>query len=525
MKKRWVFVIAVVAVILVVIVSVPFFVNADTFRPTIEDQLSSALGRNVAFDHLSFSLLAGSLMAENISIAEDPAFSNWPFLHAKKLEIGVEVGALLFHHQAHITKLTIDSPSIQLIQAQNGKWNFSSIGGAGAIPQQPQQSASVPDLTVGELKIKNGSVAVSSVPATPKPFVYSDVNIDVKQFSFAQSFPFDLSAKLPADGTLKLNGTAGPIAQKDTSNTPFQAAIQLKHFDPVAAGVIEASKGVSMINDVDAQLMSDGAAVSSSGKISAERLQLSPHGSPARQPVNIDFTISSSLRTRAGRVNDIAIHTGSVSVHVTGGFQFTPQAIVLNLHLAAPNLPIDQLEQLLPVVGIRLPSGSSLQGGSLTANVAVTGPATESTISGPVEINNTKLAGFDLGSKIGGLNPFGGTGGGTQIQTLRANVHSSPQSTQINDIYSNLPQIGSATGTGTISPAGALDFKMVATLNSSNAVGAVANQAVNTVSGIVGGFLHPNAKPAATTNRGIPLTITGTASSPTIRANVGAMLR
>jgi AsmA protein len=525
MDKKWVFVIAVIAVLLIAIISVPFLVNADTFRPTIESRLSSALGRKVAFDRLSFSLLAGSLMAENISIAEDPAFSNFPFLHAKKLEIGVEVGALIFHKQVRITKLTIDTPSIQLIQAENGKWNFSSIGGTTATPQQPQQPTSIPDLTVGELKIKNGSVAVSSVPATPRPFVYTDVNIDVKQFSFAKSFPFELSAKLPGDGSLKLTGKAGPVAQKDTSDTPFQATIQLKHFDPVAAGVIESSKGVSMINDVEAQIASDGAAVSSTGKISAERLQLAPHGSPAQHPVNIDYTISSNLKTRAGRVSDIAIHTGSVAVHVTGGFQFTPKAIVLDLRLAAPNLPIDQFEQLLPVVGIRLPSGSSLQGGNLTANMTVTGPATEATIAGPVEINNTKLAGFDLGSKIGGLNPFGGTGGGTQIQTLRATLHSSPQSTQITDIYGNLPQIGSATGSGTISPSGALDFKMVATLNSSNAVGAVANLAQNAVGNLVGGFLHPNAKPTAATNRGIPLTITGTASSPTIRANVGAMLR
>jgi hypothetical protein len=105
-------------------------------------------------------------------------------------------------------------------------------------------------------------------------------------------------------------------------------------------------------------------------------------------------------------------------------------------------------------------------------------------------------------------------------------VSSSPQTTAFNAIDANLPQIGTATGSGTFAPSGALDFKMVAILSSNNAVGAVTNQAINTVSGFVGGFLHPNAKPAATnTSRGIPLTITGTASSPTIRANVLSMLK
>ena len=48
---------------------------------------------------------------------------------------------------------------------------------------------------------------------------------------------------------------------------------------------------------------------------------------------------------------------------------------MLALHLAAPNLPINQVEALLPAAGVRLPSGSSLQGGTLTANLAINGPS------------------------------------------------------------------------------------------------------------------------------------------------------
>jgi AsmA protein len=525
MNKPWMLIGAVVVgIFLLLILVVPFFVNADTFRPTVESQLSSALGRKVTLGKFSFSLLSGSLVAEDIAISDDPAFSAVPFIQAKKLDVGVELLPFLFHRDVRITKLIIDTPSIQLIQHTSGKWNFSSIGGSST-PTGAQQPGSVPNLSVGELKISNGSATVSSIPVTAKPFQYSDVNLTVKQFAFDKSAPFDLSAKLPAGGTLKLTGDAGPISQKDTTQTPFHATLTLREFDPVAAGVIDRSKGINMQNDVDAQLTSDGAHISSTGKIKASRLQLAPKGSPAQSPVDIDYAVSDNLNTRQGIVSDIAVHTGSVAVHVKGKFQFTPQAVDLNLHLSAPNLPIDQLERLLPVVGIRLPAGSSLQGGTLTAEIAITGPATAATMSGPVEIDNTKLAGFDLGSKIQGLNPLGGTSGGTQIQVLKATLNSTPQETRITDIFGNLPQIGTATGEGTVASSGALDFSLNAKLNSSNAVGALANNAMNTVSGIVGGFLHPNAKPAPAANRGIPLKITGTASSPSIRANLGEMLR
>jgi AsmA protein len=536
MQKRWVkILIGVVAGIILLMIIVPLFVNAEAFRPTIQDELSSLLGRRVTFGHLSFSLFSGSLVADDTAIADDPAFSTAPFLKASKLKIGVEVTPLIFSHQVHITDFAVDSPAIQLIQNHAGKWNFSSIGGSAAKPASTQKPTAIPDLTVNQFKISNGSVTVSSVPATGKPFVYSGVDVGAKQFSLAKSFPFDLSANLPAGGTLKLTGNAGPLSQKDASDTPFQAGLQIRHLDPVAAGIVDASKGISMLDDIDAKISSDGTTAISSGKISAAKLQLARNGSPAPQPVNIDYQISNNLDARTGKVSDIAIHTGSVAAHVTGTFRSTPQAVVLDLHLAAPNLPVDQLEQLLPVVGIKLPSGSSLKGGSLTANLAITGPATETTISGPVQIDNTSLAGFDLGSKIQGLNALGGTSNGTQIQTVKATLNSSPQVTEIKDIYGNVPAIGTATGSGTVSPSGAINFNLVAKLSSSNVMGAAVNTAVNSaqtavenkVGGLLGGFMgkKQGAATGSVADRGIPITITGTTQNPSIRANVGAMLR
>lgn len=532
MQKRWVKIaLVVLGVIILAAIVAPLLVNADTFRPTVEQRLSGALGRRVSLGQLSFSLFTGSLVARDIAIADDPAFSTAPFLKAQKLNIGVEVGPLIFHRVIRVTSFVIDTPAVQLIQNQAGKWNFSTIGAAAPRSAPAQQPAANPDVAVNELKIKDGSVTVLSIPATRKPFVYSDLTVNLKQFSLGKSFPFDLSAKLPADGTLKLSGTAGPISPKDASDTPFRVTLQIRHLDPVAADIIDPSKGIAMISDIDAQIVSDGETVSSAGKIRAAKLQLARNGSPAPQPVDVDYKISENLDARTGKVVDIAIHTGSVAAHVTGGFRMTPGAVVLDLRLNAPNLPVDQLETLLPVVGIHLPAGSSLHGGTLTANIAVSGIATEATITGPVELANTKLVGFDLGSKIQGLNPFGGTGGGTDIQTLRATVRSTPQSTEISDIYGNLPQIGTATGAGTVSAAGALNFKMVATLNSSNVAGALANTAMiaanNAVGNLIGGFLgqKPGAAQHTNANRGIPLTITGTADKPSIKADIGAMLR
>ncbi len=519
MRSKWIKIAgAVAALFLLVLLVVPFLVNADSFRPQIETQLSSSLNRNVTLSHVSLSLLTGSLVAENISIADDPAVSSTPFLEAKKLDLGIEMGQLLFHRSVNITKLTIDSPTIHLIHLQNGTWNFSTMGSSAPAPASGSGS-SLPALSADELQIKDGSATVATIPSAGNPFSCDSINLTVKHFSFGQPFPFELSVKLPGSGTVKLRGDAGPIAQQDASKTPFNATLEIKHFDPVAANVIQESDGVGMIADLSAKLASDGSTLTSSGTITASQLKLARSGKPAQQPVTINFMIADNLSTRTGQVSDLAIQTGSVTAHISGGFSAGGESVSLNLRLAAPNLPIDRLEQLLPAAGVTLPSGSQLQGGSLTANLTITGPANSMTIAGPIEIDNTKLAGFDLGSKIQGLNPFGGTSGGTPIEKVSVTVSSTPQMTSFSNIYASVPAIGTASGNGTISPSEELNFQLTAKLNNSSMIGSAANTGMNAVASLLGDRSNTAA------SKGIPLTITGTASNPTIRANVGAMLK
>ena len=224
-------------------------------------------------------------------------------------------------------------------------------------------------------------------------------------------------------------------------------------------------------------------------------------------------------------MSDIALHTGSVATHVTGGYRLTPQATVLDLHLASPNLPVDQVEQLLPAVGVELAQRLFSQGRNTHRRPSITGPANSRHHLGSVSIENTQLAGFDLGSKIEGINPFGSKGGGTAIQTLRTDVNSSPQTTQFNNILANLPQIGTATGKGTVSPSSALDFALSAKFTPTPASApSRARLRPQSAASWAASPLSNRAK-SPPSDGGIPLTITGTASDPHIRANLKAMLK
>ena len=134
---------------------------------------------------------------------------------------------LIFSKKLKVNELILDQPEIRLIQTPGGKWNFSSLGGDKK-PQQTEtsSSASMDDLSVNRLAVKDGSISLGKTTSS-KVQTYKDVDITVKNFSSKSQFPFTMTAKLPGDGDLKLDGQAGPIAQ-DAAETPLQADISVK---------------------------------------------------------------------------------------------------------------------------------------------------------------------------------------------------------------------------------------------------------------------------------------------------------
>src|SRR6516165_8850696 len=126
MKKRFLLILGIaIAVILLVLIALPFFIDADRFRPQLESRASLALNRQVRLGHLSLSLLTGELVASDIKVADDPAFSKADFVTAKSLKIGVELKPLIFSRQLNVTEIILESPQIAILDGGNGTWNFS----------------------------------------------------------------------------------------------------------------------------------------------------------------------------------------------------------------------------------------------------------------------------------------------------------------------------------------------------------------------------------------------------------------
>ncbi|HTU50707.1 MAG TPA: AsmA family protein [Acidobacteriaceae bacterium] len=520
--KLWMKILAgLLVIVIAAIVAIPFFVNANTFRPTLETRLSAGLGRPVTLGNLRLSLVSGSLVADHLSIADDPAFSSIPLLSAREVRIGVDMKPLIFHRQLHIRSIEIEAPQIHLVEGPNGQWNFSSLSrNAASLTSNSKSKAALFRSVVDFIGIQDGRAVVETAPANGSPLVYDHVRLTVQNFGLTQRFPFELGATLPGDGAVLVKGNIGPVNVENAAKTPADVDIAVQHLNPVAVGFLDANAGISVVANITAHATSDGSTVHSRGALHMQGLQLTKTGAPSPQPIDLTYDIKHRMDDNTGQLQQASIGLGTGTIQLSGSYRLAGDNPWVDLKVAAAAVPIDELQPLMTAAGVKLPNGSQLKDGTLTLTLEITGTANDLAITGPVELENARLVGYDLGSKIQGIAALGGvkTGSTTTIQNMKFDLQASNAGIQVKDIDGTILGMGRSTGSGTISPTGALSFRLVAHVSNARGAGKVG---VGLMTKMNQFGKSGSEKEAA---QGVPMLVTGTANAPVITADVSGLM-
>jgi AsmA protein len=415
LKKPLTIVAIIIVVIVLVLIITPFFINADQFRPEIEQTLSQKLGRKVQLGHISVSLFSGSLSVDQISISDDPAYSAEPFLTAKSLSIGVDVMPLIFSRDLRAHSLNFNNPHVQLLRTAWGDWNFATLGAPAKSahrgqrprflpvslklgqdnPQGGVASAALNSFSVDKMKISDGTVAFGKAGQPTGP-TYQNVSVSAQGISQTAAFPFQFDAKTPGGGKISLDGTLGPVGNNDGNNIPFE-----------------------------------------------------------------------------GRAK-------------------------------AQNIPAQDIQNLMTVLGYALPAGSHLQGGTIQADMALHGPLAKFAADGPVKLGKVTLDGFSLASKLSAAlgQSTAQTGNDTLINVAEGTLQYDPRGVQAENLNVEIASVGSVTGSGTISAENALDMRLVAKLTGSSPIARLTQISLFNKGG------------------GIPFRVEGNISNPQVTADI-----
>jgi AsmA protein len=506
MKRLFVIAGSVVGVLAVAAALAPLFINVDAFRPELEKRLSAALNRQVHVGKLEASILSGGAAAENISIADDPAFNKGPFLQASSLKVGMRLLPLIFSHEFRVTSISVEKPEIVLLRNSAGKWNYSSLGATSARPASATSGSAAPEFSVDKVEIVDGQVRIGqSSGHAARERIYQKVHLAARNISLSSAMPFTLTAATPGGGAVELEGQAGPLNHQDSALTPLNAELGLQHVDLGATGFVDPGSGLGGTLDFDGKVNSDGHHMRADGKAKASGLKLVKGGTAAKAPITLDYRSDYSLDSDTGTIN-ANLHAGSSTASATGTVDTHGQDAVAHLKLLGKDMAVNDIAGLLPAFGVVLPAGASLQGGVVNMDMTAEGPLDQLVISGPLNVTGTHLTGYNLTSKLGALATFTGIKPSTEtlIQTLSSALRVAPNGVRADNILVDVPSLGSLTGNGVISSNNSLEFQMLLK------VSAGSGSLLGTLGGLTGGGQ----------NNGIPFLIQGTTSNPQFRPDL-----
>ena len=167
MKKK-LFIIAGVVLIVVVAVIVIGLANINRIiesqREPILDRAELALGRDITVGDIKATLWPElGVRVSDVSLADDPAFSEDPFVIAGGVHVSVRLMPLL-RKEVEIKRLTLESPRITVIRDPEGVLNYAGLMQAGAaasggeVPGGDAGDAAAIPLLLAFADIKDGEV-------------------------------------------------------------------------------------------------------------------------------------------------------------------------------------------------------------------------------------------------------------------------------------------------------------------------------------------------------------------------------
>jgi len=499
-----------VTVIVLAAVGLALFFDANQFRPALAARMSDALGRRVEIGNLRISLFSGGAAAEDVVILDDPAFSKAPFVTAKSVSLGVELMPLILQRSLRVQSFTLERPRVALIRSNRGAWNFSSLGNG----QSSSSSMGAISILIQKIKVAGGQISIRGLDNSRRARTYDDVDVTVSNLSFVSAFPFSVSAKAPAGGSIGIDGEAGPFNLNDVAQTPFHGSLTIKHLDVAQTGFVDPASGIGGNVDFSGTLASTGTSLTTKGKATASNVKLMPDATPSSVPIAVEYESSFNMKNETGVLKRGDVSIGKAVARLTGSYRSVGEATSLGMALRGEKMPLTELQEALPAIGVTMPSGARLTQGALDLDLAITGAADRLTIEGPIAVSNAKLTGFDLGEKMGAVASLAGVQrvGDTLVETMTGMLQMTPEGIRITAFNTVAPAIGTLTGEGTISPQGAMNFPMLAKLKEGVVASPIKSSAIDQVI-------------SYTQTSGVPFRIQGTTKNPVFVPDVGRAMK
>jgi uncharacterized protein involved in outer membrane biogenesis len=424
MRKLGIAIAVIVVLLIAAVLIVPHLINVNQYHGQIQSQLEKRLGRQVTLGNMGLRLFPPAFNVENTTIAEDPHFNTGrPFATADKLAVSVKFWPLL-RKQLEVNSLELVHPHIELVRNAQGVWNFASLGQeskptAQKTPAQPAQaptpttttgppstqSPSTPankqpagQLTLANLFINDGQVAITDLQKHQSRAVYDHIDLNVNDFAPDQQFSMKLTAHLPGEGkqAIWLEGKGGPIKEADMLNTPFDGTLRLDQVSTGAAQKFLTSpslKGIDAVITGSASVKNSGGNLASNGTIKVENAHI--HSVNVGYPITLDYNVADNLTNDVIQIHKADLKLGPTPISLAGTVNTKPTPSQVDLKLTASNASIAEMARLASAFGVAFGKDVDVKG-QVNADIQARGAMNKPALNGQLSARNLDISGKEI---------------------------------------------------------------------------------------------------------------------------------
>jgi len=395
MRKLIGVLIAIVVIVGILVFALPSLIDVNQYHDKIQAELQQKLHRQVKLGDMRLKIIPFSIRVANAEIGEDPKFNNGrPFASTEALAVSAKLLPLL-RHEVAVNSVELVNPKIELVRNSQGVWNFASLQGQQA---NATSSSSGEALSLAELKITNGQVAVTDQQKHQSRSVYDHIDLDLSDYAPGKPFSLSLAAHLPGQGDqyVKFDGTAGPLDQQNSMATHLDGRLklnqvslnglqkflnspQLQQYDAIASG--------------DASVRNDNGNMGSAGKIELSNVRVK--GIEIGYPIKADYDISDNLNSDVIKISKLNLNLGPTPISVTGEFNSRPTPAQLDVQVKASNASISELAKLAGAFGVAFNPGMEVAG-TMNADIHARGAADQPALNGTLNAANLVISGKDV---------------------------------------------------------------------------------------------------------------------------------
>ncbi|HEY2496388.1 MAG TPA: AsmA family protein [Candidatus Angelobacter sp.] len=423
MRKLGIAVAILVVLLIAAVLIVPHLIDVNQYHGKIQAQLEKRLGRQVSLGNMRLSLLPPSFVVENTTIADDPQFATGrPFATADKLSISVKFWPLL-RKEVEVKSLELDHPHIELVRNAQGIWNFATLGQpskptpaqtapppaqtpsattttgpASAPASTPASKQPAGQLTLANLFINDGQVAITDLQKHQSRAVYDHIDLNVDDFAPDQQFSMKLTAHLPGAGkqAIWLEGKGGPIKEADMLNTPFDGTLKLDQVSTSAAQKFlnsQALNGIDAVITGDAKVRNSAGKLSSNGTIRVENAHI--HSVNVGYPIALDYDVADDLNSDVIQIQKGDLKLGSTPISLAGTINSKPTPAQIDLKLTAANASIAEAARLASAFGVAFGKDVDVKG-QLNADIQARGAMNKPVLNGQLSARNLDISGKEV---------------------------------------------------------------------------------------------------------------------------------